>query len=262
MSDNSTGPVQPSVPADVIADLHAGVLPDDEARLVRAQIDADPASRRVLAALDATVDDLRGARVEPREPPPAVAAAIDATLRSLRDGDVPPQPTPHPTDDPRVIALDTARDARRRRGLLIAAAVAVVVAVASGVIAISTASRPSSDTVRADPSTAAPGPSASPAPTASTVSLLSVVGRTDPALGSPDDPTSRLRGCLAANGVSQSTGVVGSGSVDVGGQARLVVLLTTGVAGRFDALVVGPECSAGRPETVSRQVIGVTPPTR
>lgn len=263
MSDDPTGPVQPSVPVDVIADLHAGVLPDDEARLVRAQVEADPASRRVLAALDATVDDLRGARVEPREPPPAVAAAIDATLRSLREGDLPPRSAVHPADDPRVVALDSARDARRRRGLLIAAAVAVVVAVASGVIAISTASRPSSDTVRADPSTAASGgPSASSSATASTVSLLSVVGRTDPALGSPDDPTSRLRGCLAANGVPQSTGVVGSGSVVVDGRSQLVVLLTTGVAGRFDALVVGPDCSAGRPQTVSRQVIGVTPPTR
>ena len=94
MTDNPTGPGQPSVPVDVIADLHAGVLADDEARLVRAQVEADPASRRVLAALDATVDDLRGARVEPREPPPAVAAAIDATLRSLRDGDTPPQSAP------------------------------------------------------------------------------------------------------------------------------------------------------------------------
>lgn len=260
MRDDPTGPVQPSVPVDVIADLHAGLLPDDEARLVRAQVEADPASRRVLAALDATVDDLRGARVEPREPPPAVAAAIDATLRSLRDGDLPPGSEPHPADDPRVIAMDTARDARRRRGLLIAAAVAVVVAVASGVIAISTASRPSSDTVRADPSAGAPGgPSASPT---ATVSLLSVVGRTDPALGSPDDPGSRLRGCLAANGVPQSTAVVGSGSVVLDGRPRLVVLLTTGVAGRFDALVTGTECSAGRPETISRQVIGVTPPTR
>ena len=98
--------------------------------------------------------------------------------------------------------------------------------------------------------------------TVSTVSLLSVVGRADPALGSPDDPGSRLRGCLAANGVPQSTGVVGSGSVLLDGQSRFVVLLTTGVAGRFDALVVGPDCAAGRPETISRQVIGVTPPTR
>lgn len=261
MSDQPTGPVQPSVPVDLIADLHAGVLPEDEARAVRAQVEADPASRRVLAALDATVEDLRGAPVEPIEPPPAVAAAIDATLRSLRDGGAPSQSGPEPADDPRVVSLDAARDARRRRGLLVAAAVAVVVAVASGVIAISTATRPSSDTVRADP-TADTGTAPGSSPTASAVSLLSVVGRTDPGLGSPDDPNSRLRGCLSANGVPATVDVVGSGPVVLDGTRRIVVLLTTGVAGRFEALVAGEGCGAGRPETVSRQVIGVTPPTR
>lgn len=262
MSDQPTGPVQPSVPVDLIADLHAGVLSEDDARAVRAQVEADPASRRVLAALDATVEDLRGAPVTPMEPPPAVADAIDATLRSLRDGAAPPQSPPEPAHDPRVASLDAARDARRRRGLLVAAAVAVVVAVVSGVIAISTASQPSSDTVRADPSTAPDGASTTASTAPSTVSLLSVVGRTDPALGSPDDPGSRLRGCLSANDVPASVGVVGSGPVVLDGARRIVVLLTTGVAGRFEALVVGEGCAAGRAETVSRQVIGVTPPTR
>ncbi|MEH3156676.1 MAG: hypothetical protein PGN29_15560 [Gordonia paraffinivorans] len=268
MSDQPTGPVQPTVPVDLIADLHAGVLPEDEARAVRARVEADPASRRVLAALDATVDDLRGAPVEPMEPPPAVAAAIEATLRSLRDGDAPPQSAPGPADDPRVVDLDVARDVRRRRGLLVAAAVAVVVAVVSGVIAISTASQPPSETVRANESeTVRADQSASPSPgstagTASTVALLSVIGRTDPGLGSPDDPGSRLRGCLSANGVPATVGVVGSGPVVLDGNPRIVVLLTTGVAGRFEALVVGEGCAAGRAETMSRQVIGVTPSTR
>jgi hypothetical protein len=263
VTEHTTGPTPPSVPVDLIADLHAGVLPEDEARAVRAQVEADAASRRILAALDATVDDLRGAPVEPREPPPAVAAAIDATLRALRDGEAPPQTPPVPADDARVVSLDAARDARRRRGLLIAAAVAVVVAVSSGVVALVTAGRPTSDSVRADPTTTTTtGPAGPTGLAASPVSLLSVVGRTDPALGDPADAGSRLRGCLAANGVAQSVGVVGSGRVDLDGAPRIVVLLTTGVAGRFDALVVGPDCAAGRPETISRQVIGVTAPTR
>ncbi|MGZ8177721.1 anti-sigma factor family protein [Williamsia sp. SKLECPSW1] len=263
MSDEQSA--GPTVPIDLIADLHAGVLSAEEARTVRARVEADPASRRVLAALDATVADLRDAPVEPREPPPEVSARIDATLLSLRDepppAAVPVDLPPHPSDDPRVIALDAARDARRRRGMVIAAAVAVVVAVATGIIAVSTATQPSSDTVRADP-TPSTGPSTPRGATGSPVSLLSVIGRSDPSLGSPTDPTSRLRGCLAANGVPASTAVVGAGPVEVDGTPRIVVLLTTGVAGRFDALVVGTDCAAGRASTVSRQVIGATEPTR
>jgi hypothetical protein len=36
----------------------------------------------------------------------------------------------------------------------------------------------------------------------------------------------------------------------------VVILLGTGVAGRFLALVVGPDCDTGNPATVSRTTIG------
>lgn len=276
MNHEPSGRSRPAVPVDVIADLHAGVLSEEQARTVRGQIATDPASQRVLAALDATVDDLLAAPVEPVEPPPAVSAAIDATLRALRDEMASPRTASSPGDEPTgVISLADAREARRRRNLGIAVAAAVLAAVVGGVVAVTTASRPTSDTstVRADPSSAA-GPSSAASPssaaappaatgvTGSPVALLSVVGREDPTLGDPRDPASRLRGCLAANGVSGSVPVLGSGPVVLDGQRRTVVLLTTGVAGRFDALVVGEGCGPGRPEFVSRQTIGVTPPSR
>ena len=44
--------------------------------------------------------------------------------------------------------------------------------------------------------------------------------------------------------------------ITVGGRPAAVILLSTGVAGRFEALVVGLDCDTNNPATVSRTVIG------
>ncbi|MDQ3154732.1 MAG: hypothetical protein M3R63_24395, partial [Actinomycetota bacterium] len=60
------------LPVELLADLHAGVLDDEHAAAVRRLVAADPHAQAVLAALDATVADLRVAPVPGL--PPEVAA--------------------------------------------------------------------------------------------------------------------------------------------------------------------------------------------
>ncbi|MGJ0118654.1 hypothetical protein ACQ7HM_05565 [Williamsia sp. MIQD14] len=261
MTDDPAAPHPgPPFSIDLVADLHAGVLPEDEAAVLWPRVRADPAARRILDALDATRADLASAPVADEAPPAAVAAAIDATLTNLEQQSRAPR-TPAQTEvESLADARARLRDAGRRRGLLIALAAAAVISVVTLVVAISTASMSSQGTVtNADPSpTSVPSAGAAISP----VALLSVLGRSGASFdGSPAD-AARLQRCLGANGVEPSTPVVGSGTLTVDGGPRTVVLLGTGQAGRFDALVVGTDCDTGRPSLISRQRIGGTTPTR
>ncbi|MGU3291247.1 anti-sigma factor family protein [Williamsia sp. M5A3_1d] len=268
MTDDPSGPDPfpgPPFPIDLIADLHAGVLPDDEAAALWPRVRADPAARRVLDALDATRADLAAVPVADEPPPAAVSAAIEATLAGL-DGEQGASASA-PRTEPEVESLADARarrrDAGRRRGLLIALAAAAVISVVTLVVAISTASMSSQGTVtNAEPSSTPTSSGDRTGADTSPVALLSVLGRTGASFDDGPADTARLQRCLSANGVSPSTPVLGSGTLTVDGGRRTVVLLGTGQAGRFDALVVGTDCDTGRPSLISRQQIGGAPPTR
>ena len=101
-----------------------------------------------------------------------------------------------------------------------------------------------------------------PAPSAQVQvgALLSVLGRDDAAFTGQNGPD-RVQRCLGANGVAPRTAVVGSGGLSVGGDPAVVILLSTGMAGRFEALVVGSSCDAGTPATISRRTLGAPGPT-
>jgi hypothetical protein len=71
-------PAGPPFALDVLADLHAGVFSDEVAAVLRPRVAADPASAAILAALDATVTDLRS--LPPVPIPPQVAARLDAVI--------------------------------------------------------------------------------------------------------------------------------------------------------------------------------------
>ncbi|MGM1059727.1 anti-sigma factor family protein [Saccharothrix sp. Mg75] len=112
---------------DLLADLHAGALdPRTEAEL-RPLVENDPEAREVLAALDATLADLRD--LPPIPMPRAVADRIDAALaaeaRPTARESAPVAP---------VVDLAAARAKRAKRlgwgaGVVVAAAAAVGIAV-------------------------------------------------------------------------------------------------------------------------------------
>ncbi len=108
-------PMGPPWSVDLIADLHAGVLPPEVAAQLRPRVEADPESREILAALDATLADLHSLPVIPM--PDHVAARIDAALAAEARPAAP------------VVSLAEARKRRNRRlglgsGVLVAAAAA------------------------------------------------------------------------------------------------------------------------------------------
>jgi hypothetical protein len=74
-------PPGPPFDIDVLADLHAGVYPDDIAAVLRERAAADPEASAVLAALDATTDELRGwDSIAPVPMPAPYAARLDAAI--------------------------------------------------------------------------------------------------------------------------------------------------------------------------------------
>ncbi|GAB92774.1 anti-sigma factor family protein [Gordonia rhizosphera] len=232
----------PPFDVDLLADLHAGVLPVDVADHVRARLDEDPDARAVLEALDRTTADLGALDVPLLPVPPAVTSRTRSTLDQI-SAEV------TSTGQGRVTGL-MSRSRRRVRWLAaggVGAAAAII-----GVVGVSVALlQPPAEQgpMIAQPATSSPDFVTS----ADHVKLLSVLGNTEPA---PFASEAALRQCTAANGVPAVTVILGSGPIILHGENVVVILLSTGVAGRFDALVVGRDCTTGTPSLIARTVIG------
>lgn len=226
---------EPPYSIEVVADLHAGVYPDELADLLRPQVLADPDSIAIWNALEATTDQLGGAPTESEALPDFAQARLDATLNSLFGEHI-----PDPVEPPTPIW-------RRRSGVVTGlAAAAAVAGIALATTFAFTGSSP-------QPSVAQNGPAAATTSTPGEATLLAALGRSD--AGAFTDVAARDR-CLAANGVLPTTQIVGTASIDAGGDPAVVILLTTGTIGRLDALVVGVGCDTGNPATISRTTIG------
>ncbi|WP_137809141.1 MULTISPECIES: hypothetical protein [unclassified Gordonia (in: high G+C Gram-positive bacteria)] len=249
--DHETGDLpDPPYSAEILADLHAGALPDRTAAHIHSRIVDDVAAQSILAALDHTSDDLRSAGPAPAPVPDQVRADVATTLAALgRD--------PAPVDISaarrgRRPARSRSRDDRRMAGRLLLAAAAVVVGAVGTVGILRLVSAPDAtnpgQTPRAQSSSVP-----TPAGPADVATALSVLGRTD---GAPFGSVEALRRCTAAHLVPVEVVIVGSGRVLVDGTGAAAILLSTGVAGRFDALIVGLDCDLGNPALISRGIVG------
>lgn len=132
--------------------------------------------------------------------------------------------------------------------VLAAAAIAVVALGSMGVLRLVSSS--SDDTP--SPIQAQPGSTQTLDP-AGSASAISVLGRTD---GAPFGSVAALRRCTAAHLVPATVVIVGSGRIIFHGGPVAAILLSTGVAGRFDALIVGLECDTDNPAFLARGTIG------
>lgn len=229
-------PMGPPWSVDLIADLHAGVLPPEVAAQLRPRVEADPEAREVLQALDATLADLEALPAIPM--PDHVAARIDAALAAEARPAAP------------VVSLDEARKRRNRRlglggGVLVAAAAAfgVVFAVSPGGQQANT------------PGDAAPAPT-----TNSNVSaplslkrdeLGSAVGEVLKAQNyGPLETPDRLAGCLKGGGITSSGNPLGISPINLEGKDAVMAILPAGL-GKYRLVVLDPTtCGPDQPAGV------------
>ena len=252
-------PGEPPLSLDVLADLHAGALPDDVAARLWPRVRADPSADAMLTALDATQADLAGLTTAPPPPMPAdfaarLDAAINAEVQARAAANIAP-----------VVDINAARDRPRRakrdpkqtRRLALTAS---LVGVAAAVIGAAIVVLPGLGS--SPPSTSQ---NAGGAPTSQlsvnsgqlgSVALTQALHRSD--YGPLSNPQ-QLAGCLKANGQDPNQKPVGAMPLTLDGKPGTLLVLTTGVLAQYRLLVVGPTCSATSAATLANQVIGGVP---
>ena len=215
----------PPYSTDLLADLHADVLPPEVAAALWPRVRRDPDAGRVLAALDATTAALHdlGADESYGAPIPAdVLARLDTTFTPVNDL--------------------AAR--RRKRWLIGGGAVTGIAAAAAVVFALTAVDEPGPATPQAQFEIGRDLPADA---------LLTALGQNNPGdLADPDV----LASCLAANGLAPTAPILGSAPIRFDG-ADAVLLLTTGrEPAQVRALIVGTGCSAEDPQTLADKEIG------
>lgn len=215
---------RPPYSADMLADLHAGVLDDDLSARLWPLVRADPDSAAFLEQLDAVQSQLGGLRRSdpPEHIPPDIAARIDAALQNER------------------------RRPRRVWPAVMGVAAAAVFAVTFAVVLLDSApggDDTGHDSVAMSPSDAMFEPAA----------LRSIVGSTS--LG-PLAQADKLRECLTANGFDSGQPLLGSREIEFRERDAVLLLLGGPLPPQLTAVVVGTECGTNNPATLAIRSIG------
>lgn len=250
MASHGTDPL-PTHPysLELLADLHAGALPESVSAQLWPLVRQDPDAMDVLTALDAVTARLaaagRGsAQGEPL--PPEVAERIDRALAEA-------------AHESGVEATNVVTLVSRKRGVRFAIAAGVAATVALGVVvtAVVVNSATSSGEVAQDLVAEAP-PADSPALVVDSDSLDASVAYEVMANRETNDllESGALPGCLAANGFDSSTSVLGSARVELDGQRGVMLVLPkpdqqTGLT----LLAVDTTCGLGHPGVLVRRDI-------
>jgi hypothetical protein len=243
-------PAGPPWSVDVLADLHAGVLDEAESASLWPLVTADPQAREVLAALDATLEDLHGIQDIPAPAmPPEFAARLDSAL-AAEAAQAAARPPAEQSAPAQVIELAKARRRRNNRLGWAGGVVAVAAAVAAVVLVVG---QPRG--AGGQPVAAAPSQSASSGPLDMSMALAAI-GKSD--YGPLADPA-RLSACLAVNGQDPDRKPAGAAQLTLNGKPGTLLVLTTGHTAQFRLLVVGPGCAVGNPDTLANAVVGGTP---
>ncbi|RVW02047.1 hypothetical protein [Rhodococcus xishaensis] len=245
--------LSPPFSTDLLADLHAGVLPHDESTRLWPLVRQDPAALAVIEALDAVSADLGeagrdhslGTRV-----PPEIATRINEALAK--------EDSCSSVGVTELVGVRTRPSART----WIAVAVASTAAAAGVVFTLDRIdpAEPAAPTVLATPTAATPQP-----PVVDLGAdidggqVLALVGDSDSSsadgVGHLADPEVRAA-CLQANGIDRSTPVLGMREVRFRGDDAVLLLLPGPRPPALTALVVGAGCDSANPELLSRTEIG------
>lgn len=243
---SSEGPMQAPLTLELLADLHAGVFDEQTAAQLHRRAAADSQAREILAALDATVADLRTLPQQRTPPmPDAVATRLDAAVAAEVQRAIPPA----------VVGLSARRS---RRAGWAGLAILTAAAVTTGVVALSGPQLETAGTPQAKDVLGSATGVRSPEPRALTRSNLG--SALDQALRARDygplTPPQLLQNCLAANGVSGGGEPLGALEVTVDGRPGVLLVLPTGRIAQVRLLVVGPNCGPDNPSHLAEYLVG------
>jgi hypothetical protein len=250
----SGGPPGPPWSVDVLADLHAGALSPEQSAHLWPAVNADPASRAVIEALDLVKVDLGNLGAAPAEPMPAhFAARLDAAIAVEASRMAAPVPVPQPRQPiAPVIDLGAARKRRNRMlawgaGVLTAAAAAVAV-----VVAVSPGSNTTPGSAVGDGSNnAGNGPLAIQRDNVS-AAIGKVTNQKD---YGPLKDQQHLDECLRANDIDPAKEqTAGVRQVTIDGKSGVMALLVPG-NNTFRVVVVEPTCGPGDPGLIVNTTI-------
>lgn len=277
-------PRDPDWSPDVLADLHAGALDEEAAGRVDSSARTDPEAVAILTALENTRTELAGrpalempeevaTRIEnslAAEPlPPPAAEAVQEERAEPATEPTREHPAPDSAESERPLPDNVAplgrargRDGLRRRAFALGSGLVAAAAVLLAVVLIIQPNQAARESTSADETAAAPQPGGEePSPLALTGDRVELGGQqlrevlsSEQYVDSLVDPQ-RLLACLRANGIEDGS-PLGSREIDFNGQRAQLVVLSTGEAGRFRLLAVGPGCGPGNPATLSDTVVG------
>jgi hypothetical protein len=231
-------PMGPPWSVDLIADLHAGVLPPEVAAQLRPRVEADPEASEILRALDATLEDLQA--LPPIPMPDHVAARIDAALAAEARPAAP------------VVSLDEARRRRNRRLGLGGAGVLVAAAAAFGIVlAVSPGGQQANHPPAAQETPKTSSNTAAPPLALKRDELGSAVGDVLKAQNfGPLETPDRLAGCLKGGGITSSGNPLGISPITLDGKDAVMAILPAGL-GQYRLVVLDPKtCGPDKPEGV------------
>ncbi|BCO38396.1 hypothetical protein BMW24_018650 [Mycobacterium heckeshornense] len=233
----------PPLTVELLADLQAGLLDDDEAARVRERIRADPQAQRAMRALNAVRSDLAALGAEPQsapQTPPPVVARITAGLRSAA------------APAGRAHAAHALRP-QLRPVRTIAAVAGVGAAVAA--IGLGTAALVRNPSLPSAPTTAQHITVSRPSATLPLAApeILDLLVRS-PDYGPLGDPVRRAS-CLTGLGYPGATRVLGARPVDVGGRPAVLLVLPADTPDRVAVLAVAPNCSAADTGLLANTVV-------
>ncbi|MFE7418389.1 hypothetical protein [Rhodococcus sp. NPDC057529] len=248
MADRESGPSDAALPEppyseDLLADLHAGVLPETVSDRLWPLVRSDPQAMAVIDALDRVTDQLGALGRDHSVSTPIPAGIADRINRALAAERATPA-------EAALVPLARRRKWAAAAAGTFAAAAAVVVAVAVVV----------PDGRESSPPAALPGSETSQAPAVLDLGsdldsgrLLTLIGSRQ--LGPLENPD-RLAECLRANGIDPTRALLGSGEVRLDGVPGVLLLVAAPRPPQITALVVGRECGAGDPATIAVTDIG------
>jgi hypothetical protein len=238
------GPSGPPWSVDLLADLHAGALDDQTTRELWPRVNADPEARAVIEALDVIKVELGQLGTAPAAPMPAhFAAQLDAALEAELFRSAPRQ-----APAPAVAPVVNLADARRRRNRMMAWGAGVLTAAAAAV-AVTVAVLPGSSNQTPGSAVAGDKPPLSVEGDNLSAAIGGVNNERD---YGPLKDQAGLDECIKANGLDPAKAqTVGVRQVTLDGKPGVFVLLTTGQAGQFRLLIVGPDCGPGNPANMA-----------